>query len=94
MQHAFKDLMRTASKGQELSEVLKYYVTHHMEYLPRAVNTKQFISECNTESPTSVTAIQTLHSFLKKNIYHHIGVLLYAAGQLFSKCWEASPLIP
>lgn len=51
MQHAFKDLMRTASKGQELSEVLKYYVTHHMEYLPRAVNTKQFISECNTKKP-------------------------------------------
>lgn len=40
-----------ASKGQELSAVLKYYVTHHMEYLPRAVNMEQFISECNTEKP-------------------------------------------
>lgn len=51
MQHTFKDLMRMASKGRELSEVLKYYVTHHMEYLLRAVNTEQFISERNTETP-------------------------------------------
>ena len=51
MQHAFKDFMRMASKGQELSEVLKYYVTQPMEYLPRAVNTEQLISQCNTEKP-------------------------------------------
>lgn len=58
MQHAFKDLMRMASKGQELSEVLKYYVTHLTEYLPRAVIMKLFISESNIQkSPTYVTTI-------------------------------------
>jgi len=56
MQHAFKDLMRMASKGQKLSQVLKPYVTHHTECPPRALQSSLYLSIIQ-KSPTDVTTI-------------------------------------